>query len=83
MFLIIIREKVDFEKGQQSKHEKLPSLQKVVVVMLCIIRQVKHIELGHEIFNNVVCATSRDPDLPAHIRSLIRDLIVAWIFYDC
>ena len=26
----------------------------------------------HEIFNNVVCATSKDSDQPAHKRSLIR-----------
>ena len=26
----------------------------------------------HEIFNNVVCATSKASDQPAHMRSLIR-----------
>ena len=26
----------------------------------------------HEISNNVVCATSKDSDQPAHMRSLIR-----------
>ena len=30
------------------------------------------IEPVHEIFNNVVCATSKAPDPPAHTRSLIR-----------
>ena len=29
------------------------------------------IEPVHEIFNNVVCATSKASDQPAHIRSLI------------
>ena len=29
-------------------------------------------EPGHEISNNVVCATSKDSDQPAHKRSLIR-----------
>ena len=29
-------------------------------------------EPWHEISNNVVCATSKDSDQPAHIRSLIR-----------
>ena len=29
-------------------------------------------EPRHEIFNNVVCAMSRDSDQPAHTRSLIR-----------
>ena len=31
------------------------------------------IELMHEISNNVVCATSKASDQPAHTRSLIRD----------
>ena len=30
------------------------------------------IELQHEIFNNVVCTTSKGSDQPAHTRSLIR-----------
>ena len=30
-------------------------------------------EPRHEISNNVVCATSKDSDQPAHTRSLIRD----------
>ena len=30
------------------------------------------IEPGHEISNNVVCATSKASDQPAHMRSLIR-----------
>ena len=30
------------------------------------------IEPVHEIFNNVVCATSKASDQPAHTRSLIR-----------
>ena len=29
-------------------------------------------EPGHEISNNVVCATSKASDQPAHMRSLIR-----------
>ena len=31
-------------------------------------------EPRHEISNNVVCATSKGPDQPAHTRSLIRAL---------
>ena len=31
-----------------------------------------HNEPGHEISNNVVCATSKASDQPAHMRSLIR-----------
>ena len=30
------------------------------------------IELRHEISNNMVCATSKASDQPAHMRSLIR-----------
>ena len=30
-------------------------------------------EAVHEISNNVVCATSKDSDQPAHTRSLIRE----------
>ena len=33
---------------------------------------VKTYEPGHEISNNVVYATSKDSDQPAHTRSLIR-----------
>ena len=31
-----------------------------------------YIESQHEISNNVVCATSKGSDQPAHMRSLIR-----------
>ena len=42
------------------------------------------IEPVHEISNNVVCATSKASDQPAHMRSLIRaKLLVALVFYDC
>ena len=34
--------------------------------------EVGTLELGHEISNNVVCATSKASDQPAHTRSLIR-----------
>ena len=33
---------------------------------------VKISEPQHDISNNVVCATSKGPDQPAHTRSLIR-----------
>ena len=32
----------------------------------------------HEISNNVVCATSKASDQPAHTRSLIRDFASRW-----
>ena len=35
-------------------------------------RKLKKIEPVHEISNNVVCATSKASDQPAHTRSLIR-----------
>ena len=38
----------------------------------CIIEPV------HEISNNVVCATSKDSDQPAHTRSLIRAFASRW-----
>ena len=34
--------------------------------------EINHNELRHEISNNVVCATSKASDQPAHARSLIR-----------
>ena len=34
--------------------------------------KIKLNEPWHEIFNNVVCATSKGSDQPAHTRSLIR-----------
>ena len=36
------------------------------------IKGVFVIELRHEISNNVVCATSKGSDQPAHMHSLIR-----------
>ena len=41
------------------------------------------IEPVHEISNNVVCATSKASDQPAHMRSLIRTFDIRFIFYDC
>ena len=37
-------------------------------------------EPRHEIWNNVVCATNKGSEQPAHMRSLIRAF--AWIFYE-
>ena len=58
-------------------------LEKVIYQPLKIILHAKHmfrlmgkkiitIEPRHEISNNVVCATSKGSDQPAHTRSLIR-----------
>ena len=35
-------------------------------------------ELWHEISNNVVCATSKGSDQPAHMRRLIRAFASRW-----
>ena len=40
-----------------------------------IIWNVHNNEPVHEIFNNVVCATSKASDQPAHTRSLIRAFV--------
>ena len=51
--------------------------------MLHYIRKWIRIEPVHEISNNVVCATSKASDRPVHMRSLIRALLVTWVYYDC
>ena len=41
--------------------------------MVCVEESLGHIiEQRHKISNNVVCATSKGSDQPAHMRSLIR-----------
>ena len=42
----------------------LPSINLIIIIII--------IEPAHEISNNVVCATSKASDQPAHTRSLIR-----------
>ena len=37
----------------------------------------------HDITNNVVCATSKASDQPAHTRSLIRAFASHAVFYAC
>ena len=39
------------------------------IVLSCVILTIEPV---HEISNNVVCATSKVSDQPAHMRSLIR-----------
>ena len=48
-------------------------LRKMVILerRLNVIAILDIIEPRHEIFNNVVCATSKASDQPAHTRSLI------------
>ena len=41
------------------------------------------IEPQHEISNNVVCATSKASDQPAHTRSLIRDFASHLNILEC
>ena len=40
--------------------------------MVFASRKPNIFEPRHEIYNNVVCATSKASDQPAHMRSLIR-----------
>ena len=40
-------------------------------------------ELWHETSNNMVCATSKASDQPAHMPDWSEPLLVAWIFYEC
>ena len=42
------------------------------VFLFAKIVSLKTLEPRHEISNNVVCATSKGSDQPAHMRSLIR-----------
>ena len=42
-------------------------------VLLYSVDWTKTYEPVHEIFNKLVCATSKASDQPAHMRSLIRD----------
>ena len=44
----------------------------VVILCLYLVCCVVLSESRHEISNNVVCATSKGSDQPAHVRSLIR-----------
>ena len=46
--------------------------------LLHVFEKVKNlVEPRHEISNNVICATSKYSDQPAHMRSLVRALLVA------
>ena len=54
---------------QQQKHEKLPNMQRVKLEYLPYRQTYEPV---HEISNNVVCATSKASDQPAHTRSLIK-----------
>ena len=52
-----------------THHDSLSKSQ----ICLSLRQDDEHInELVHEIFNNVVCATSKGSDHPTHTRSLIR-----------
>ena len=44
----------------------------VPLIIIGLMNKVMIIEPVHEISNNVVCATSKASDQPAHTRSLIR-----------
>ena len=61
--------------SRRQKHEKLPSMQRVKIWLI--------IEPVHEISNNVVWATSKASDQPAHTRSLIRAFASRLSILDC
>ena len=67
-----IYENVDFEKksADDKQHENFPA----VHILLEICQNLSKYEPRHKISNNVVCATSKGSDQPAHMRSLIRVL---------
>ena len=45
--------------------------------MVLLNRKFLHDQPRHEISNNIVCATSKGSDQPAHTRSLVKALLVA------
>ena len=61
-----MHDKFEMHWENQQVFEKLGSMQKTTS------DNYKLIEPQHEISNNVVCATSKASDQPAHTRSLIR-----------
>ena len=53
-------------------HVHVEPIHDVETVVFCICLQLTANEPRHEISNNMVYATSKDSDQPAHMRSLIR-----------
>ena len=70
----------NFDREYHGKCSKIlntfPSLfsNKMLVIMVRTLKMIVRItnEQLHEISNNVVCATSKGSDQPAHMRRLIR-----------
>ena len=63
-----------------DKVSVLPCLCVHIILLICVMNDFRirnasfvKIEPVHEISNNVVCATRKASDQPAHTRSLIRD----------
>ena len=81
-----------YQKGYQwyiMHREVLGSIWKIgryPIKVSEVLWVVEIVEPQHEISNNVVCATSKGSDQPAHTCSIRADwsepLLVAWIFYD-
>ena len=57
-------------KNQQHHQDEDSSTRTVQESLMSSFRDI--IEPRHEISNNVVCATSKASDQPAHMRSLIK-----------
>ena len=66
---------------EHPKHMFELSDEKKNLVSVYMYLHVDHVDLinepPHEISNNVVCATSKSSDQPAHTRRLIRAWLVA------
>ena len=59
--------------ARYSHKDSLKSISEMFMVVLNLLLSiVVTYEPRHEISNNVVCATSKASDQPAHMRSLIR-----------
>ena len=90
VFAVLIQPKIDFI----STNLKQTSCTKMTLIRLCILRlsctvvdHTRHTQVflehnlyepRHEISNNVVCATSKASDQPAHMHSLIRSFACRW-----
>ena len=57
-----------------SRGMRFPTMWYVLPAKAQTSLRIKTFEPRHEISNNVVCATSKGSDQPAHTRSLIRAL---------
>ena len=69
-FTVFLSRKIDFVKAESEDPDKMPCSASFHLGLLCL--QKYPFEPPHKISNNVVCATSKASNQPAHMRSLIR-----------